>query len=105
MSTKRRIDRIINREVNRKRAKDYGTLIRILKLYWGWRFESMSMEIYFYGDKEFTIDLWGVLNDEFSNENVKSFYFQDIMGEYQARLEWVWETAKMKKERRKYLLY
>lgn len=105
MSTRRRIDRILNRESNRKRAKDYGTLIRILKLYWGWRFDSMSMEIYFYGDSEFMVDLLGLLKDEFTNKNVISFYFEDIMQEYHDRYIWARETAKIKKERRKYLLY
>ena len=90
--------------LSRHKIKDYAKVHLVFTLYLEERYDTMSQEIYFYGDFDLFRDLVSFLQDSTSSKHAH-FYFMDIVDQYLARIDAVWEETKIRRERKKYQKY
>ena len=101
MKQGKKISDLIQR--SKKHTKDYKALNYIFNLYLSEKYETMGKEIYFYKDREFERDIWVYLDNNFSGDLFKSFFFRDIMEIYIDDYDCMLARLSSKKKSKDYL--
>ena len=102
------ISTLLAKPRNLQRIKDYARVENIFALYNKGNYDTMSREIYDYGDFDFFLDIALYLHQKYQSRDFHKFYHAHICEEYMARENMVHNELNYKKyirrQKRKYRL-